>query len=600
MGSNNTFFFQPGIESRTHPLTPRENYTLTEEIATFHAAALDKIGSLYYSKEDYDDFYYGKGSTYPDVQGAIGILFEQASARGHARQTPNGLLTFPFAIRNQFTTSLSTLRAATSLRTKLLDYQRKFHADAVKEAKAQSKKAIVFGSKHDRIKPFLLADLISRHDIKIYHLGKDVKIDGKDFQEDKSFMVPLDQPQYKLIKAMFESRQTFQDSLFYDVSAWTLPLAFGLEYQEVSAKSFKSSYLGDAFDGSLPKGKLVGKASGYAYAFNWYDYTSPKVLYQLLKRGLTVKAAQEPFIDKNNQQFDYGAILIPVEGQKMPPNELQVLLEQLAEQNSIDIFSLSEGATSTGPALGSRNFRVLKKPKVLLMTGSGVSASDAGEVWHLFDQRMDMPITRVDLGDVKSIDLDAYNVLVMTNGSYGRFSDQYVQKIKKWVKSGGTFITTRRGSKWIADKGISNFEFKKIPRDTLSKRSYADRKKYNGAQVIGGAIFSAKIDTSHPLGYGFERDEIPVFRNTKLFMEMGKNAYNTPLVYTADPLLSGYISKKNLDLLGGTAAINVMGSGKGKIISFTDNPNFRAFWLGTNKLFLNAIFFGSIIDTSSD
>ena len=134
MGSNSSFFFQPGIQSRTHPLTPKLNQELTAEIGKYHAAAFDKLGSFYYTEEDYDDFYYGKGSTFPDINGSIGILFEQASSRGHVQETDNGLLTFPFTIRNQFTAFLSTLEAAQEMRVKLLDYQRDFYANSRDEA----------------------------------------------------------------------------------------------------------------------------------------------------------------------------------------------------------------------------------------------------------------------------------------------------------------------------------------------------------------------------------------------------------------------------------------------------------------------------------
>lgn len=126
MGTNSTFFFQPGIPSRTHPLTPQRNQDLTKVIGNFHAKALDKIGSFYYSEESFDDFYYGKGSTFPDINGGIGILFEQASSRGHVQESDNGLLTFPFTIRNQFTTALSTLEAAVTMREELLVYQHAF------------------------------------------------------------------------------------------------------------------------------------------------------------------------------------------------------------------------------------------------------------------------------------------------------------------------------------------------------------------------------------------------------------------------------------------------------------------------------------------
>ncbi len=122
------------MPSRVNPLTPDKNQELTGKLAKFHAQFLDRIGSLYFTKENYDDFYYGKGSTYPDVNGAIGILFEQASSRGHLQQTANGLLSFPFTIKNQFATALSTLEGANALRKEFLEYQRDFYKQAANRA----------------------------------------------------------------------------------------------------------------------------------------------------------------------------------------------------------------------------------------------------------------------------------------------------------------------------------------------------------------------------------------------------------------------------------------------------------------------------------
>ena len=172
MGTNATFFFQPGIQSRVNPLTPKMNQKLTREIGNFHAKALDKIGSLYYTEESYDDFYYGKGSTYPDVNGSIGILFEQASSRGHLQESDNGILTFPFSIRNQFITALSTLKAAKDIRLKLLEYQRSFYRNALKAAQQNKQKAIVFGNSKDPATSYHLAEILKRHQISVHRLNK--------------------------------------------------------------------------------------------------------------------------------------------------------------------------------------------------------------------------------------------------------------------------------------------------------------------------------------------------------------------------------------------------------------------------------------------
>lgn len=134
MGAGSSFFFQPGVPSRTHPLTPQRTIELTSRLGTYHSQALDNIGSLYFSEEVFDDFYYGKGSSYPDVNGSVGILFEQAGTKGFIRETENGVLTFPFAIRNQVTVSLSSIEASYNLKTELLELQRSFYTEAIKLA----------------------------------------------------------------------------------------------------------------------------------------------------------------------------------------------------------------------------------------------------------------------------------------------------------------------------------------------------------------------------------------------------------------------------------------------------------------------------------
>ncbi len=197
MGTNSTFFFQPGIPSRNYPRTPEKVFELTTDVAEYHASYLDSIGSLYFTKEGFDDYYIGKGSTYPDINGCVGILFEQASARGHQQDSDHGILTFPFAVRNQFVTSLSTLHGTHKLRSELLRHQRSFFQSAMEEAAVDPVKGIVFGSKKDKVKSWNMARLITRHNIRVYPLDKEVSIDGKSFGEG-SYVIPTDQPQYRL------------------------------------------------------------------------------------------------------------------------------------------------------------------------------------------------------------------------------------------------------------------------------------------------------------------------------------------------------------------------------------------------------------------
>ncbi|MFD2514317.1 M14 family metallopeptidase [Pontibacter locisalis] len=597
MGTNATFFFQPGIPSRNNPLTPENNFKLTQKMGGYHAKALDKIGSFYYTEESYDDFYYGKGSTYPDVNGSVGILFEQASSRGHAQESVNGVLSFPFTIRNQFTTTLSTLEAAQAMREELLTHQRDFYKNALNEAKKAPVKAYVFGSEQDKAKAYHLAEIIKQHQIEVYRPKEAFKINNTTYTPENAYIIPTEQPQHRLIEAMFEKRTTFQDSLFYDISAWTFPLAFDLEHAALSSKNFKSSQLGQKVEQlTFPAGEVVGGKSDYAYVFEWHGYYAPRALNNLMERGIVTRVATDKFTNGANKQFDYGSILVPVAGQPVNAEELHKTLQEVASKNGITVHAMATGLMPQGIKLGSPMMLSLQQPKVMMLIGDGVNSYDIGEVWHLLDNRFDMKPTLVKTNNFNRIGLNKYNVIVMADGNYNSISKD---KLRSWVQQGGTVIGMGEAAKWLADNGIGNITFKKDEEETKARKPYADMDNTEGAQVIGGAIFETRLDLTHPLAYGYTDAQMPIFRSNTLFMERSKSPYANPVMYTSNPLMAGYVSKPNLEKVKNSAAVDVSALGAGKVIAMPDNPNFRAFWYGTNKLFLNSIFFGQIISGSS-
>jgi len=596
MGSNSTFFFQPGIPTRTHPLTPPENQALTAEIAESHIEGLDEIGSLYYSKESFDDYYYGKGSTYPDVNGGVGILFEQASSRGHLQSTVNGDLSFPFTIRNQVTTALSTQKAAIKMRSKMLDYQRRFYQTALTAARKDDTKAFVFSEQNDHYRLAEFVDLLRRHQIEVYELKKDVRAEGQTFPKGAaSYIVPLEQPQYRLIKAIFEKITTFQDSLFYDVSAWTLPLAFDISYAKIGKSDFGADLKGAKVT-STEHLRAVPDVpeSEYAWLFEWDEYLAPRALWFLMSNGLRAKVANAPF-ESGGHAFDRGTILIPAKNQDKSPGEIHALLQKAAKDSGIRVFSAATGSTGVGIDLGSPEFSALELPRVLLIVGDGVTSYDAGEAWHLLDQRYHMPVTMIETGNIARSDLSKYNVIVMVSGSYGNISSGGVEKIKDRVRQGATLIAMKNAVQWAKNNGLAHIGFVSGDNPPKGQRPYAKISPDLGAQVIGGAIFQSQTDLTHPLFYGYNDPDLPVFRRGTLFFEKSSNPYATPATYTNDPLLSGYISRENSRLIKNSATVVVSGSGRGKVICLADNPNFRAFWLGTNKIFANAVFFGQTI-----
>ncbi len=600
MGSNSTFFFQPGIPSRTNPITPKKNQELTQSIAEYHAAELDKIGSLYYSQESFDDFYYGKGSTYPDAQGCIGILFEQASARGHLHESTHGDLSFPFAIRNQLTTSMSTLKAGQGLRNELLSFQQSFYNSAINEATKDNKKAYAFSAPNDQARLNHFLEILLQHKIKVYKNNTTLNIDGKSFSKDNSFVVPTSQAQYRLIRGIFETQTSFKDSLFYDVSAWTLPLAFNLNYGPVTGKL---GSLGDPLTmDDIKKGSFKTQGSDYAYLFRWDEYYAPKALYHLLKNDLIAKVANKSFTVKTKtgaENFGPGTIMVPSQNQSKSAKEIQQLIQEASDMAGLRMYSASSGFTPDGIDLGSPSFSLVKQPKVLLLVGDGVTSYDAGEVWHLLDQRYQMPTTLVDVNDFSGVDLNNYSVVVMVNGSYSRLG-KGADKLKDWVKGGGTIVAMRNAVSWAKGQGLANVSTKndKGTKDT-ARRPYSKLSPDRGSKFIGGSIFEVKLDLTNPLAYGFNNETLPVFHKGTSFYDLPKNLYAAPAIYSAQPLLGGYISKNNLKTIGNSAAIITCRAGRGRVICMSDNPNFRAFWYGTNKLFANAIFFGNTISSGA-
>ncbi|MBK6266598.1 zinc carboxypeptidase [Marivirga sp. S37H4] len=594
MGTNSSFFFQPGIPERTHPITPQKNQDLTGKIGQYHAKYLDAIGSMYYSKESFDDFYYGKGSTFPDVQGAIGILFEQASSRGHAQESVNGILEFPFTIKNQFTTSLSTLQAAYEMREELLDFQREFYQNASQSAVNATEQAWLV-SDHDLSKLYQFAEMLNRHEIEVYQLAKN----SNGFEAEKSLIIPANQYQSQLIKAIFDVRTSFTDSLFYDVSAFNMGMAFNLDYKGLDKKAFNSSLIGEKFDPlQKPQGSIIGGKSEYAYLMEWNDFYAPKVLHIIQKEGIKTQVSTKEIVMKDGKTLPIGTILITVKQQEKPSDQLYRILEQAIVNSGVNLYAVKSGNTG-GINLGSPSFEHLKQPKIAMLIGDGISPYDAGEIWFLMDQHYEIPMTKIDINNFNRVDLNRYNVLILPHGwGYGSIGSQK-SKIQQWLQSGGTIIAYKNAAKWLSDQKLTKVKFAENKPDSIGYEAYEDLSNNRGAQVIGGAIFEVELDLSHPIAYGLKKSKMPIFRNSTLFMEKSKNAYANPVRYTKSPLMSGYISKENAAKLSETSAVSISKVGSGKVISFTDNTNFRAFWYGTKRLMMNSIFFGQTISGSA-
>ncbi|MEM7087700.1 MAG: M14 family zinc carboxypeptidase [Bacteroidota bacterium] len=589
MGTNSNYFFEPMKPiGSLDPIMPKENYEdLNNLFAPYYAGALDNIGSFYFTKEAFDGTYPGYGSSYPDLQGALALLFEQASSRGHLQDTDYGTISFPFTIRNQYISSIATVKAAVENRGRLRKYQQDFFKSAVGQNTVNGVAAFEFGDAHDQNRNKAFIDKLLVHKIKVYERGD-------------RFVVPVKQPQRRMVQTVFETYSKYRDSVFYDASAWSVS-----NFYNMKSKALSSVKLGreitstDALVSVTPVTK-----SNYAYLMDWDDYNAPAALYYMQSEGLKVASAFKPFsvnTQSGNQDFHYGSILVPVSKQKMDADAVYAVVKEAQRRFSVPVFGTNTGFSSKGIDLGSGNFVSLTQPKAALIIGDGVSSYEAGEVWHLLDTRVNMPITKIQSHLFGRTSLDEYNVLVMVSGRSSLLDSIQQKKIKDWVRRGNTLITIANASRWAINKKIVQEKLTEKKKDTAKNKKvdrlpYVDASENLGRERLGGAIFEVDLDITHPLGFGYRDTKIPVYKNNTVFIAPSKNAYATVAKYTKDAHVDGYISNTNYEeLLKPSASLIVSRLGGGRVILFADNPNFRGSWYGTNRLFLNGLFLGNKI-----
>lgn len=595
MGGGSTFFFQPGIPSRNNPNTPQETYELTAAIAEYHARGLDRIGSQYYSEESFDDFFYGKGSAYPDINGAVGILFEQASSRALKTEVTDGTLHFAFTVRNQFVASLTTLEAGVALRERLLGNQRKFYADAAEMARTNPVKAYVISLDRGRTRAQILAGLLARHRVEVYELAQNVTIDGTEFSAGEAYVIPMAQPQMRLIKAVMEKTLVYNDSLFYDVSTWTLPLAFDVDYAEF--KSDAGRILGPKLPNVIPDGgKVVGGTADYAYLLKWDRYYAPRALYRILEAGITPRMMREPFsaeVEGELIWFDRGTIVVPLRGRESSSAHSTVhdLVQTAAAEDHVNFYAVSTGLTPDGPDLGGASTRALELPTIAILTGSGMRSGEAGEAWHLISERFQLPVSLLDAASIRGSGLDRYSVIIMPGGS---LPETAAGSLKDWVRAGGRLVVMSGGAGWAISQEYVDLESKPFEMDSLmADLPYDKMDEARGAQAIGGAIFELSIDTTHPLGYGLP-ELLPVFHSGSTFYSAPEQPGTGIGVYSDRGLLSGYISDAKMKLVPGSAGVVTGRMGRGGVVLFMDRLSFRAYWYGSQRLLMNALFLGGL------
>lgn len=600
MGTNNTFFFQPGVPEQNNPNTPKNNFLLTEEIGKYYARAFDSIGSLYYTKYNFDDYYYGKGSTYSDAIGAIGILLEQGSSRGHAQNSIRGIITFPYTIKNQVSTSLATYRSIVDLKPSLLSYRKNFLKEVYKQLDGQKIKGYIFTDTDD-VKRNRFLKLLFQHGVEVYGLEKDKTIGNHFFPKGKSYIVPLKQNKPLLAKTMFEDVTSFSDSSFYDISGWTLSRAYGLTVKSLSETEVEKQIK------TIETPEIAGEVVHYSEkVYAWIipsdQWEVHKALYRLQHEDIRVQVnfMDIPYETSGKKVlFPKGSLVTTVFNQKHSVEYISGKMEELADKFSLKIHALDSGNGTSTQTLGHPEIKSLQKPEVGILTGNGLSPTSAGEIWFHTDKELHIPATLLDIQKWGNFRLDKYNTLVFPSGNYGDMSESDVNKLRDWIKQGNTLIAFGNAAKFLSGQKIITLKTKTTADSGKKSGIYGSFDKDNAGKSINGAIFSIDIDISHPVFFGFEQGISYSMKTDTLLYQPTSNVYASPAKYSQNYHISGFHPGHLKTSIPGSAAVTVHGYGNGRIICFLDPFLFRNYWLTGQKAFNNALFYGKTISTGT-
>lgn len=572
MGSGSSYYFEPSPLSTWNKILPPETYTvLNEKLAIAFSAALNSVGSLFYTKESFTNLSPIYGSTYPDYQGGVGVTLEVGSTSGIQIQTAAGLRTFAQNLRDNFLVGIAGFRAATDDKLVFLKHQQDFFKSALKQAEAQPVKHIVFGNKLDASLNKLFLDHLLAHRIEVFELAESITLDGKIFETGSSYVVPLRQGQFRILQSIFEENETNnfdENTTFYDISSWSTVHGYGIPFSK--ARSLLKT--GPQVLESLRiDGTVQGEAS-LAYAFEFHDYLAPKALYYLLEKGIQARVTGQPFTSRTTGgeiSFSAGSIVVPIAYQSLSKIEIAGFIEAAIQQTGIKVYGLNNGFSVRGIDLGSNQIRVLKVPVVATITSGNWTS--LGEVWALLGQTHGIPLVKLTPQSAENADLSKYTSLILQAAPA---TPQLEDKILAWLENGGTLIAQSAAVEWA----------NALKPGKAEKRDQATNPRLNGI-IVGG-----ELNLDHPLTYGFTAQAFPVLKTSRKGLELD-GPEQVVLKTNTQGLINGYATEAVLDDVQGQSVVGTFTKGRGHVVLFGVSPAFRGYWLAPGRLLTNALFF---------
>ncbi|NAS29763.1 zinc carboxypeptidase [Flavobacteriaceae bacterium R38] len=587
-GVDNPYYFAPAAEPYHEVITDwQRDFQVT--IGKNHAKYFDANGWLYFTREIFDLLYPSYGDTYPTYNGGIGMTYEQGGSgrAGLGIITSNkDTLTLKDRIAHHHTTGLSTVEISSINAQKLSDEFKKFYANK----NFKYKNYVLQGNK-DKIEA--LKSLLDKHKIA-YNYATASTVKGHNYDTGRTgsmrtttsdLVVSTDQMKGTLVKVLFEPRTKLSDSVTYDITAWSLPYAYGLK--TIASEGAVNTI--PSVQDNLELTVTI-EDNAYAYIADWNSMKDARFLAELLRNDIRVRYSEKPF-SIEGKSFKSGSLIITkLDNRNL--KDFKSKLNAIALRHKKQLNNAKSGFVDSGKDFGSSDVKMIPKAKIAVLSGGPTSTLSFGEIWHFFEQQLNYPVSVLDEDYFNRVNLSDYDILILPNGFYGSFlNESRMKSIKDWVRNGGKLIAMGNSLRSFTGNkgfGLKEKEVKTDEDDANNLLPYYAGERERIKNSITGAIFKTKVDTSHPLAFGYDDSyfTLKLGSTTYEYLDYGNAAYiegnGTPL--------SGFAGSNTKEKIAKSLVFGAQYQGRGNVVYMVDNPLFRGFWENGKLFFVNALF----------
>ena len=598
-GVNEPYYFAPAAEPY-HALITTWQRTFQQDIGKNHASYFDNEGWLYFTRQVFDLLYPGYGDTWPTYNGAIGMTYEQGGSGRAGLEIiteESDTLSLKDRIEHHYITGLSTIEVTSQNKEAVLkefiDFFEKTQNEPVGEFKTYVLKGL---SEKNRL--HVVENYLEAQGIEFSYATERQQAEGYRYADGSTtrfaaepgdMIITTYQPKSVLLQVLFDPQPALSDSLSYDITSWSLPYVFGVDTYATKTR-FESGTDQRPYAGYTAPDNL----KPYAYLVEWRSFEDAKFLADLLVAGIRPRYAEKAF-EINEQIFNSGTLIITRTGNDRVLDRFDALIRDLAQRHQIPITAVASGLVEKGSDFGSSDVHFIKPPRIATLSGTPLSVYSVGEIWHFFDQQLKYPITVLPVNNFSIETLASYDVLILPRGNYSTIlpSDR-LEALRSWIERGGRLISLESATDFLAGK--KGFNLRKKPEKSFSDslthsvRRYENRQRESISSQVYGAIFSVRLDTSHPLAFGYDETYHLLKRSDDVYAFLShENDWNVGTL-RKDGHLSGFVGSKLADHLDDGLVIGIQDMGRGDVVYIADNPLFRGFWYNGKLLMANAVF----------